>query len=988
MRKLRVLRIVCVAVGVVIGTVPALAQRFRFEEYGQHDGLDNLDIRCIIQDRRGVLWVGTEAGLFQFDGDRFQQIIIPSEQNPEYITGLVEDGSGRVWGSTMETLFYLDDAGAHAIPSPEENFAFDLTNNLAADPDDPNRIYLVSRHALYEARAESGHAGHARLHFPLDPSKSNPLPGQVGSIEALPGGRLWFGCGPGICAASGDKVRMFGPRDGLPAGPWTRLLMDHEHNLWARSENHVARFNPVRQRFDAAESGLAISSLGVRNPQILQDPQGRILMNVSNGLARFDAGHWIVFRQKTELPPYQITCLLLDRQKSVWVGLDGHGAARWLGYDQWESLTTSNGLTSDVTWNFARDARGNLWLATESDLERLDRSSQKMTPQSSLNSGPMARIQTLAFTADGHLWSGSDNGKVIDYDPATRTATTVAQLNGVFQVLPDGNNRIWISSMAGLYSVTSSRGPRVVEHALPPGPQGKCYEGARDSKGNLWFIADSGLYRLTGSTWTHIRLPSDYQPTFSAQIALARDGTVWLSGSTAPLFQFRIHGDEGEELARWSTAQIGSSNVFLVAFDPRGWLWVGTDRGLTVLKDQQWHSLTVDDGLIWNDINSSAFLADTDGSIWIGTSGGASHILHPEQLFNNGPLPLLVSDARIGDRSLSTAAPTSVPWGHHPLTAHLSTLDFLRSNQTTFRYHIEGVDEDWQDSTKHDLRYPPLDPGRYSLDVVAVDAATGRKSASSHITFVIAPPWWRTNLVFGFEIAAGLLLLFLLWRWSLRRYVARQRRLEELVQRRTSELELEKAELLKTRAALEVQARHDPLTGMLNHGAILGMLDLAIHRAERDRTPLGLVLADLDHFKNVNDTHGHLTGDFILQKYAERIKAVIRDYDSAGRYGGEEILLILPGLPLEAAADRLAVIHAALCQEPFIFKEMPIRVTCSFGFTQLRPGIDDVNSLVDRADRALYAAKGNGRNRVEIFEHPSICAMFAAMPPRDNAPDL
>ena len=172
-------------------------------------------------------------------------------------------------------------------------------------------------------------------------------------------------------------------------------------------------------------------------------------MNVNNGLARYDSGHWTVFRQKTDLPPYQITCLLLDRQKSVWVGLDGHGAARWLGYDQWESFTTSNGLTSDVTWNFARDAREDLWLATESDLERLDRSSQKMTPQSSLNSGPMSRIQTLAFTADGHLWSGSDNGKVIDYDPATRIARTVAQLNGVFQVLPDGSGRIWISSMAG-----------------------------------------------------------------------------------------------------------------------------------------------------------------------------------------------------------------------------------------------------------------------------------------------------------------------------------------------------------------------------------------------------------------------------------------------------------------------------------------------------------------------------------------------------------
>ena len=986
MRKLCVLGIICVAVGVLIGTAPALAQRFRFDEYGQPQGLDNLDVRCMIQDRRGVLWIGTEAGLFQFDGHRFLAVTIPSEQNPEYITGLVEDGSGRIWASTMDTLFYLDDAGAHAIAPPKENFAFDLTNNLAADPDDPDHIYLVSRHALYDAKAEPGQAGHAWLHFPLDGSKLNPLPGQVESIDALPGGQLWFGCGPEICAASGDKVRMYGLKDGLPAGPWTRLFLDREQRLWARSENHVARFDPARQRFDTVDSELAGSTLGVRNPHILQDPQGRILMNVDNGLARYDSGHWTVFRQKTDLPPYQITCLLLDRQNSVWVGLDGHGAARWLGYNQWESLTTSNGLTSDVVWNFARDARGNFWLATESNLERLERSSQKMTPQSSLNSGPMSRIQTLAFTTDGHLWSGSDNGKVIDYDPATRIARTAAQLNGVFQVLPDGNGRIWISSLAGLYSVNSSPGVRIVEHSLPPAPQGKCYEGVRDSKGNLWFIADSGLYRLTGSTWTHIRLPSDYQPTFSAQIALARDGTIWLSGATAPLSQFRIHGDEGEELARWTAAQIGSSNVFLVAFDQRGWLWAGTDRGLAVLKDQQWHSLTVDDGLIWNDINSSAFLADTDGSIWIGTSGGTSHILHPEELFNNGPLPLLVSDVRIGDRSLSTGAPTSIPWGHHPLTAYLSTLDFTRANQTTFRYHIEGVDEDWQDSPRHDLRYPPLAPGRYSLVVVAVDAATGRKSAPSRIAFIITPPWWRTNLVLGFEIATGLVLLFFLWRWSLRMYIARQRRLEELVQRRTSELEREKTELLKTRAAFEVQARHDALTGMLNHGAILSALDLAMHRAERDRTPLGLVLADLDHFKNVNDTYGHLTGDFILEQYAQRIKSVIRDYDSAGRYGGEEILLILPGLPLEAAADRLAVIHAALCKEPFIFKETSIRVTCSFGFAQHRPGIDDVNSLVDRADRALYAAKGNGRNRIEILENPGI--RTASIPSRGSAPVL
>jgi len=956
-----------VAVCLGAASVPISAQRFQFESFSQRAGLRNLDVRSIVQDRQGVLWVATEDGLYRYDGYRFEEIAIPSKENLQYITGLVEDGAGRIWGSSMDTLFYLDASGAHALALPAEKFMFALTNNLAADPDDPNRIYLVSRNTLYAASADPGNAGRVWDRLGLDHSKQNAAAGQVWSVQAQPGGRLWFGCGTGICAAKGKEIRTFGPTDGLPAGPWTGLFVDREQGLWARSENHLAKFNPARQRFDAVDSGLAGSSLGVRSPAFLEDPQGRILINLSNGLARLEGGRWTVFQQKTDLPPFQISSLFLDRQNSVWIGFDGHGAARWLGYGQFESLTTSNGLTSDIVWNFARDGHGDLWLASESDLERQDHGTGRIVPQSSVNLGPMRRIQTLSFTSDGHLWNGSDNGNLIDYDPSTRTAKIVAQLSGVFQVLPDGKGRIWVSSMSGLYWVDQARGSGRVERPGAPAPQGgRCYEGAKDAKGNLWFIADSGLYRLAGSTWTHIRLPSDFQPAFSAQIAVANDGTVWLSGATAPLYQFRIDGDQGKELARWSAAQIGTSNVFLIALDRRGWMWAGTDVGMEVFDGTRWHNLSTDDGLVWNDTDSGAFLEDTDGSIWIGTSGGAAHILRPEELFKNSPLPLLVSEVRIGDVTLSSDAPNSVPWGHHPFTAHVSTLDFTRANQTTFRYHIEGVDEDWQDSVKHDLRYPPLAPGKYRLEVVAVDAATGRKSAPARIAFVIAPPWWRTKLVYGLEIGAAILLLLLLWRWSMRRQLIRQHRLEELVLSRTQELEREKAELLHTRAALEVQARHDPLTGMLNHGAILETLDLAMRRALRDRAPLGLVLADLDHFKQVNDTYGHLTGDFVLQEYARRIAAVIRDYDSAGRYGGEEIVLVLPGLSMEAALERLAGIHAALSEPSFVYKGQHIRVTCSFGFAQFMPGIDDINALVERADRALYTAKAQGRNRVEL----------------------
>jgi diguanylate cyclase (GGDEF)-like protein len=109
-----------------------------------------------------------------------------------------------------------------------------------------------------------------------------------------------------------------------------------------------------------------------------------------------------------------------------------------------------------------------------------------------------------------------------------------------------------------------------------------------------------------------------------------------------------------------------------------------------------------------------------------------------------------------------------------------------------------------------------------------------------------------------------------------------------------------------------------------------------------------------------------VTGDLILQETARRIEALIRDYDEVGRYGGEEILLVLPGMSLEAAADRLAAVHSALCAPPFLVRGKSIRVTCSFGFAEYDPESDDIETLVERADRALYLAKANGRNRIEF----------------------
>ena len=948
----------------------AQAQHYTFHSYGQSDGLKNLSTRCMLQDRLGFLWVCTEDGLFRFDGSGFEKMPLDTRDGP-YITGIAQDAAARVWVATNHALLYYDSSGQHTVAGTGEEFEFDLHASLAADPDDSGRFYFVSRHRLLVAQRDEKGTWQVAPYFDRAYTAAHPELKNIVFVYSMPHGQFWLGCGVGVCSVLKNTIRFYGKKEGLPEEQYRMALVARSGGVWVRGEHDLLRLDPGSgqgaRQFVPSADGLPQFSIGVRDPAMIEDGQGRILVNLTEGLARFEGDHWRVFKERTDLPPYAVTALLADRQGSVWLGVEGHGMARWLGYGQVESWTVTNGLSSNVVWNFARDHHGRLWVATERNLELMSQNLETVAPQVDGRGDPMRRIQTLALTEDGHIWSGSDNGAVIDFDPETRQTRQAAKLLGVFQIFPDSSGRIWICSLSGLFYVNAKdRNATAQRFAASAGPQGRVYEGLQDHDGTLWFISDSGLFRLSGSTWSHIYLPADYHPVLSAQIAMAADGTLWLSGLEPVLMHLRVRGDTAEALDRVSSGTLGSNNIYLVKTDRRGWLWVGSGNGLNVFNGQRWTHFAIEDGLVWNDLDSNGFYEDTDGTIWIGTSGGTSHLLHPERLFETEPLSLWVGAARIGDTALSLQSETEVRWGHQPLTVRLASLDFKGEEEVSFRYRIEGLGEDWQDTTKHDLRYPPLPPGKYRLAVIALNALEGQQSAPVYVSFTILPPWWKTRWVLATEVAAGILLFFLVWRWNVRALVARQRRLEALVQQRTHELELEKAELLKTRAALQEQATHDPLTGLLNHGAIIHELEVEMERADRDGSSLALVLVDLDHFKQVNDSYGHVTGDCVLREYAERLRLAARPYDALGRYGGEELMMIFPGFSTPGSDERLVAVHAALCSDLFDCNGYQLKVTCSLGVTWYKPGSDSTRTLIERADQALYAAKARGRNRVEV----------------------
>jgi diguanylate cyclase (GGDEF)-like protein len=178
-------------------------------------------------------------------------------------------------------------------------------------------------------------------------------------------------------------------------------------------------------------------------------------------------------------------------------------------------------------------------------------------------------------------------------------------------------------------------------------------------------------------------------------------------------------------------------------------------------------------------------------------------------------------------------------------------------------------------------------------------------------------------------------------------------------------LELEEG-LLRAQEALRVHATSDDLTGLSNRRVVLEQLDRELRRARHDKKPLSVAMADLDHFKAINDQHGHPAGDAVLRQVARCMQLELREYDGIGRYGGEEFLFVLPGCDADAALVAMERVRTRAAATPAHWEGQLLPVTLSIGVAWTDPDGLTAAGLTLAADEALYRAKAGGRNRVEM----------------------
>lgn len=177
-------------------------------------------------------------------------------------------------------------------------------------------------------------------------------------------------------------------------------------------------------------------------------------------------------------------------------------------------------------------------------------------------------------------------------------------------------------------------------------------------------------------------------------------------------------------------------------------------------------------------------------------------------------------------------------------------------------------------------------------------------------------------------------------------------------------------ELIAAREKLRIQATHDSLTQLFNRSEVMNMMARELSRSRRDSSSIGVLMIDIDFFKSINDTHGHLVGDEVLIKLAEQMRQCTRRYDTIGRYGGEEFIIVLPQCgesEVHCVAERL---RTTVCNNDYETQEGPVHVSISLGATWVTPSEQkcDAVDLIKIADQALYAAKHQGRNKTILFD--------------------
>ncbi len=726
-----------------------VAQEYSFRSYGAAEGLQNLVVLSLAQDRAGYIWAGTEGGLYRYDGTHFQLIGVAQGLPCSTEThGLYLASDGALWVNTCSAIFRYNGERFEAIPGVDTM----LRGAQVMADDAQGGLLIATPTGLYQASRSRAGSFSIRA-YPLPPA----LAGRPMNGILRQDARLWFGCDQRLCMEEAGRVSVFGPGEGLPPDRWDGIRISPDGSVWLRSPKSVYVRAPGRTTF--SQENPAIASSGFWGALTL-GRDGSVMVPTDKGLAIHTAAGWSLVNRERGLHNEMTAAVLEDREGSVWIGLVAYGMARWLGRGVWESWKVDQGLPSDLVWAIRRDRKGALWAGTGLGLARLDESRGTANRVWARKDGLGGdNVRWLAETSDGSIWVATKPGALARIDPPSGKITLAGKAEGLpcgpEDVFVDRRDRLWIPTSCGVFrNDRPAVSNRFTQVASPESLNRGAWKVLEDAQGTMWFTNREGLWSLRDGKWRKYSRADGLLTDHPYVMSLAVDGSIWLRHRyDAGVDRMEVFGDRIVRSTAVVPAEPTTAKVTAFhGFDAYGNFWRCGANGATVRHGNSWTAFTTEDGLVSNVCAGEAFWADSDGSVWLGTGGGLSHY----RPGNESPLVPLAATPIIARLDWNTEART--------VRAEFSSLNYKAEQLVQFAYRLDAGP--WTDSPERSISIAGLGPGTHRLEVrcrVRDDPVSPEIATSQ---FRVEPRWWETwwARLLDLALGAGAIGFFLWWR--------------------------------------------------------------------------------------------------------------------------------------------------------------------------------------------------------------------------------
>jgi len=954
--------------------LPLFEGRYVFAVYGRDDGLGDLNVESLLQDKTGFLWVGTDNGLYRYDGLQFARMGTELAALDTRINVLHETADGTLYAGTRAGL---------ARREGERFVAVGAESGLSASEIYDGQIVSGDKGLVWVGTAQGLFVGE-NGRFRLVPRPDGRPEVRITALHRDSSGALWVARGASLMVTDAQGTREAGTEIPLPPGEQIeRILTDGAGRIFLRSIRTLSVRERGSEQFVRDDERLPASSefgrLGLGE-------NGELLVPTVRGIARKQDGAWRLTGRREGLPGSAVNAATVDREGSLWIGLAGEGLARRLGQGAFRGGGEEEGLAHNLVWAIVRGpshvGSGPLWVGTEEGLNRISAggSIETFRRKDGLASDT---VQALAVMPDGRLYVGHWPGGISLLRPGDSRFLTCG-LEGtepstvrVVSLFRTRNGDLLAGTDKGVFRLPAKgASDRFVKMPTPTVPAGwRKFAFVEDAAGVLWGAGEGGLFRLSGPEPRRFGLEDGLRSGALSGVVFLDDGSFAVGyRDTAGVDRIVVRGDKLTVTPFPAPPRAPPGKAVFLGRDAGGALWAGTPVGIDVYpKTRKPIHYGRSDGLVTDDMNQNAFLAEPDGTVWLGTSRGLVRYTPGVPAGAHLPPPVVLLEAWAGNRRLDPSQPARLGRDERDVRLSWAALTFVEPRRVRYRYRLSGFDASGVETNLGEVRFTALPSGSYRFEVTATSAAGVPSAAPAVFAFTVSRAWWEEGWtwILGALLLGGAVAMIIQWRT--RALEAERQRLEAAVAGRSAELAAMNREL--SEASLT-----DPLTGLRNRRFFSTEIGKDVAQVLRAFKPAGggtlpegrdliFYLVDLDHFKEINDLYGHDAGDRVLVEVASRLENVVRKSDSLIRWGGEEFLIVSREGDRQQARILAERILSIISREPFDLDQgRTIWRTCSIGWAAYpwlasAPDAVSYDEVLRLADRALLLAKRSGRHQ-------------------------